>query len=217
MRDTKSLFFIGLVQLISISLFSCSAFCRERNPPEIQALIGMKIPPKTEQKVVFDKETGRYELRESISRGKIPLFTPVDQELLTNYKNTNSFGFEAGYIGKTACLLVVLLSRDQSFEISDAIAIHPGVPEWQMRNGKVVYDSRRYRLSTECSYSEPKKAIGGYIHLIGFVKPLKNKSDCAHVSGRVGQAWGVDGDTGKILEISTADLKCSYFTMDDCE
>jgi len=88
--------------------------------------------------------------------------------------------------------------------------------EWRLVEGKVVPVSGRYRLSTSCEFKKQAKDVSRYVRLLGLVKPEKGKANCAHDSGQIKQAWGINKESGRIESITTKGLKCPYITMDDC-
>lgn len=202
--------------VISVGLAPCCAYCRSPNPPEVQALIGMMIPPATKQmQVLVDKKTGRLETREKKVSGDIPGFTPINGTLLSQDKNSYSLGFDEGFINRIPGFIVTKIYADLSLELIDVISLPPALVEWRLLKGKVVYVTDRYRLSPSCESKGSTSDLGVYVRVVGLVKPERGKSDCAHESAMVRRAWGISED-GHISEIETSGLKCHYITMNDC-
>lgn len=203
--------------ILALVLVSENAFCREPNPPEVQALIGMKIPPRTKMVRVTNKQTGETQEMEKMAPGVIPGFTDVGGEMLAYSKDSYAIGLKEGFIHKIPVFVVDRLDyKNFNLKIVDAQALPPELLEWRLVAGKIDYVSGRYRLSADCEFKDKTKDVSRYVRLLGLVKPEKGKTDCAHNSDQVKQAWGIDGRNSRIESIPTEGLKCAYITMDDC-
>lgn len=166
-------------------------------PPEVKALIGMKLPPKIVGRTPAD----------------IPGFYQMSGALIwTEEKQGNALTYDEGVVGdKWPVFIVGRISSDKSAEILDAQMLPANLIEWRLDNGNRKYLEGRYRFSVNCKIKEKDTRI-----ILGLVKPEKGKSDCAHFSSRVKLAWQVDRQSGRITPMPTKGMKCEYITMSAC-
>lgn len=142
-------------------------------PPEVKAIIGMKLSPKV---------VGR-------KQAEIPGFHRITGALIGQDElQGNMLAYDEGVVGdKWPVFIVVRIASDQSAEILDAQMLPANLIEWRLVDGNRKYLEGRYRFSVNCKIEEEDKRL-----IMGLVKPEKGKSDCAHFSRRVKQAWQVD-------------------------
>lgn len=185
-------------------LWSQPAHAREPNPPEIQALVGMKISPKN-----------------NTTPGSLADFRRVEGSLLVlDPDNQTWIGMptlDFGFFDNTPVFILSRISSDKSTEIMDVQMLPKAVLEMQLKDGKVVANHNGYRFSEHCNLLNPAVGMKDLFWIFGLVKPEKGKSDCTHNSRRVFKAWRVDQRNGNIEEIQPDNVQCEYFTMDNCD
>lgn len=180
---------------------------RDKNPPEVKALIGLRI--------AFDNP--------AISRNKIPGFHEVGGSVLADIANDSmpyALVLDEGFVNNRPTFLISKsMGHATSIEVLDAQVIPPELYEFRLNLKKkgsppVDYLPGRYSLSEGCSYNI---AANDERIIIGLVKPEIGKEDCAHYSRRVGRAWRIDRKTGRIEAISTKGLQCYCVAEGNCE
>lgn len=205
MKNTSKQHFFLVLALCSFVLIlrGQSAYARDTNPPEIQVLVGMKIPPKN-----------------NTTPGGTPGFRSVAGGLLVlapgNKTWTGIPSLNVGFFYKTPIFILSRLYPDKSAEIMDVQTLPKTVLEMQLKDGKVIANINGYRFSENCSQLNPTTRKNELSWYFGLVKPEKDKLDCTHNSRRVFKAWRVDQRNGKIEEIPSHTMQCEYFTMDNC-
>jgi hypothetical protein len=182
---------LGWLLLASALLASNAQCADEPLPPEVKALIGMKLPPK----VVGKKQA------------LIPDFKEVGGALVdTDEKQGSSLAYSEGVVGnKWPVFIVERIASDRSAEILDAKMLPENLIEWRHDDGNIKFLKGRHTFSEDCHTEEQGTQL-----IFGLVKPEKGKSDCAHYSGRVKRAWQVDRQSGQITPIPTKGIKCEY-------
>jgi hypothetical protein len=180
---------------------------RDKNPPEVKALIGMRI----------------FSDNPATPHGDIPGFHQVNGSVIaeiTDQSMPYSLLLKEGFLNSTPVFLICKKNKGATaIEVLDAQAIPPELYEYRLNLKKkdsppVDYLLGRYRLSEYgCSYGDTSKDQ----IIIGLVKPEVGKKDCGHYSRQVGRAWKIDSKTGRIGKMSTAKLQCYYLTMGNCE
>lgn len=196
-------------------LFSDSAYCGDPVPPEVQALVGVRVPPTTRQQYNFNVKTGERKTRVEASPGAVPGFTEVEQVLIVK-RQAYSLGFVAGFIRSTPAFFVDRINSDFSREIIDAKPLPPTIYEHRLVRGEMVSSGGWGRLASWCDFDSPSRDVSKYLVTIGLVIPQKGKANCAHFSKQVVRAWGIE-ESGRIEDISSEGLVCHYVTHDVCE
>src|SRR5712691_614874 len=168
-------------------------------PPEVKALIGLKVPPE-----VAGKKTPR-----------IPNFTSRGGAIgfgIDKKRCPGQSGYKEGVVGgRWPVFLIDCIYPDLSVEILDAQTFPENLLEWRFEGGKFQYTKDRFRFSDACRASEAENR-----RIFGLVKPEEGKADCAHFSNRVERAWLIDKRSGRITPLAPKGLQCHYETMSSC-
>lgn len=205
-----------------MSVMAGSAYCRDISlPPEVQALIGMKIPP------VIKGEAG----------GSIPGFFVLGSSAAVTGSGSSpiiegmEIGFETGVLASGRPMLFVRgHDKNLTTKIFDALMLPPDLIDWYfegnfeyaLQHGQAHPDryfkwywqtgqTGRFILSETCWSHK-----GDDRYIIGLIKQEKGKETCSHYSKRVKQAWLINKQSGRLAPISTRGLQCHYISMDDC-
>ena len=182
-------------------------------PPEVQALISMKLPPvRIEGKDIKSVKPYPPDFVRMVPTS-IPEFIYVDGALIyENDKPKYSLGYSAGFAdGKWPVFTLERIYEDKSKEILDAQMLPAELIEWQLVDKKTKHLKGRFRLSESCRASSEDNRI-----IFGLVKAERGKSDCGHFSRRVKMAWLIDQQTGRINPMSARGLQCYFLTMSEC-
>lgn len=182
--------------MCSLAMQPCSARDqKEVLPPEVNAMIGMKIPPK---------ENGRG--------GDIPKFTRLGGALVQEDELGNALAYEEGLIdGKWSVFVVERILRDKTTEILDVQLLPVSLIQWQFVGEKVVFLKNRYQLSNHCQKQPDDSRI-----IFGLVKARRGKSDCGHFSQNVERAWQINKSTGQISSVPANGLQCYFLEISEC-
>ncbi len=154
-------------------------------PPEVKALIGLKVPPE-----VVGKKPPR-----------IPNFIHHGSAVLggvgKNFPGCHP-GYAEGVVGaRWPVFYVECIYPDKSVEILDVQMLPENLLEWRFEGGKFQYTKDRFRLSEVCRTNEADTR-----RIFGLVKPEEGKADCAHFSKRVERAWLIDKRSNEQLLLS---------------
>lgn len=214
---SKPHFSLALI-LCAFALIFCesSAHARDANPPEIQALVGVTIPPEIKNVKTLSGVTRAVKVP-----GKLLGFRRVEGSLLVRAPGSKALaglpGLDVGFIDKTPIFYLSSMYPDMTTEILDVQTLPKADLEMQLKDGKIVANSNGYRFSEHCSLLNPTGGENDMLWYFGLAKPEKGKTDCTHDSRRVFKVWRVDQHNGKIEEIPSATMQCEYFTMDSCD
>lgn len=180
---------------------------RDKNPPEVKALIGMRISSDNP----------------ATPHGDIPGFHPVNGSVIAEIEDQSLpylLLLKEGFLNNTPVFLIGKKNKGRTAtEVLDAQVIPPELYEFSLnpkKKGSPPVDDipGRYSLSEGCSYN----IVGNDERIIiGLVKPEIGKEDCAHYSRRVGRAWRIDRKTGRIDAIPTKGLRCYCVAEGNCE
>jgi hypothetical protein len=179
-----------------MSVLAENAYCVDMSlPVEVQALIGMKIPP-----IIAGKASAN-----------IPNF-------VSKTSGWGAISFDEGIVGdKWPVFIVELINADRSREVLDVQLLPNNLIDWRYLGReseqleKFKHVKNRFSFSTSCRVDERDERL-----VFGLVKPEKGKQTCSHFSKRVKLAWLIDRQSGKISPMQTQGLQCFYLTMDDC-
>lgn len=190
-------------------------------PPEVRALIGMKIPP-----VIKGKASGS--IPGFFGLGSSAAMTGSGSDAIIE---GSSVGFQTGVLASGRPMLFVTgHDKDLTTKIFDALMLPPDLIDWYFE-GDFEYalqhdqahpdryfkwywqtgQTGRFVLSETCRSHEDDERI-----IIGLIKQQKGKEGCSHYTKRVKQAWLIDKQSGRLMPISTKGLQCHYITVDDC-
>ena len=155
----------------------------EVTPPEVKALIGMKIPPKAQ---------GR--------RGEVSGWVN-----LWGSGIVNSIFFEV-WQRENITILAIGSSIDQSTSILDARVIQGDLLWYYTKDGKTKWKKNEmqwYRITETCwrDNAEQKEII------IGMWRYEPN-SKCTDTSTLVKKAWILNPENGRLTDIPTQDVSC---------
>lgn len=199
---------------VGMSVMAGSAYCRDISlPPEVQALVGMKIPPVIKGKV-------------SVARGSIPGFFMLGSSGSGETSDGRNIGLETGVLASGRPMLFVTgIHKDLTTEILDVLMLPPDLIDWYFE-GNFEYEFQhhkanperhfkwrtgRFTLSESCRSNKGDERI-----ILGLIKQEKGKETCSHYSKRVKQAWLIDKQSGRLTPISTWGLQCHYISEEDC-
>lgn len=161
-------------------------------PPEVKALIGMKIPPKISGK----------------SGAPIPKFITFGGGMLNrkigNETSRKELIFEEGIVNEKWPVFIVYASHaDKTREILDARLLPKELINWRYANGKIkrLEEGSPLIFSTDCLY---KKGDGRII--FGLENP---KFEHEGMSIRIERAWEINPQSGHIESISTEGITCA--------
>lgn len=195
------------VIIAGFSGYANAADPRDKNSPEVKALIGMRISSDNP----------------ATPHGDISGFHQVNGSVIAEITDKSmpySLLLKEGFLNKTPVFLICKKNKGATAtEVLDAQTIPSELYEYRLNLKKkgsppVDYLSGRYRLSEYgCSYGDTAKDQ----IIIGLVKPEVGKKDCGHYSRQVGRAWKIDSKTGRIGDVSTTRLQCYYLAMGNCE
>ncbi len=161
-------------------------------PPEVKALIGMKIPP-----VIKDREPGRTPKFIRFSEGML-------NRQIGNETPKAELGYEEGIIGeKWPVFIVSAVHKDLTIEILDIHLLPKNLINWRYINGEVKRLEKGifYIFSVDCLYREGNERI-----IFGLEDPKVERDG---MSTRIIRAWEVDQQNGHIKSISTRNITCA--------
>lgn len=216
-------FFLMFSVIAWMSLIAGSAYCEDIPlPPEVQALVGMEIPP----------------VIKGDARGSIPGFFMLGSSgPLSRYginetaDGRSSFGLETGVLANgRPMLFVTVIHKDLTTDILDALMLPPDLIDWYFE-GDFEYafqhdqahpdryfkwywqagQTERFVLSESCGSNKDDKRL-----IIGLIKQEKGKETCSHYSKRVMLAWLIDKRSGRLMPMPTRGLQCHYISEEDC-
>lgn len=183
---------------LTVALMLSARVWAEIEPPEIKALVGMKIPPAIEGK----------------ASGSIPNFVlkasgGVGGEL----DDGSNFTIEEGLYANKWHVLITSRFFEWNWgeEILAVLVLPEKLRDWEYRNG--VFEPRQegLPLSHRCRASEEDKRV-----IVGFYEQRMGK-DCAYAkSGKVKRAWMFDVHKRAFLPISTKGLWCEDPVDEEC-
>lgn len=187
------------------------SFTRSVLPPDLQALVGLTIPPRKVQVNVRDKTTGAISLREKLAPGKIPGLTNVGSGGLHG-----GLGLNEGFINSMPVLILDRQGPNQSRIIVDVVPLPPEIYWLRIVDGRIVQDLSKYSLTTVCKFKQLSKENSKYGDMIALRKPNKGKESCEHYTDQVRHAWGVVTESGRIEEIQPQSVVCLYESPNIC-
>ena len=169
-------------------------------PPEVKALIGMKLPP-----LVVGK-----------AAASIPNFISHGGSLLDE-QSGEMLAYNEGIVGgKWPVFVVQRINKERYLEVLDAQLLPADLLDWRFVDGEFKNNSDhfkfvkgRYSLSQSCQPDE------GQI-IFGLIKPENGKETCEHDTSRVKRAWNINRQNGKISSKSTKGLSCHYLLENQC-
>lgn len=193
----KKIISASLLLVCSFAMQSCSAQDeKEALPPEVKAMIGIKIPPK----IVGERG------------GDIPKFSRLGGALVKENDSGNTLAYDEGVAsGQWPVFFVERIFKDKTTEILDVQMLPENLMEWRFVGEKIVFLKNRYKLSSHCQKQPEDSRI-----IFGLVKAKKGKSDCGHFSPYVDRAWQIDQQTGEISTVPAKGLQCYFIEISEC-
>jgi len=174
--------------LFGITIANQASYARDKNPTEVEALIGMRIPAKA---------PGR--------QGSVPGWWMMGSYALDAAKRPQqSLGVEELYRDDVSIFVIDLLDeKDLSRTILDAQVIPRNLLWYNAKNGKFAQKNNRrlYRFNSMCKRAD-------FETIVGLMRPESGKEDCTHHSKQVIRAWRIDQQTGHIVDTSTQGVSC---------
>lgn len=184
--------FILFIAVGGMALLACKAQgADEALPPQVKALIGLKIPPEI---------VGQ-------SGGAIPKFTLFGGGMLNrqigNETPRAELIYDEGLVEKKWPVFIVYASHaDKTIEILDAQLLPKKRINWRYVDGKIKRLEKGNFLvfSTGCQYAKGDGRI-----IFGLEDP---KVEHEGMSTRISQAWEINSLSGRIKSISTQNISC---------
>lgn len=184
-----------LVATVALTLSACVS--AEIEPPEIKALIGMKIPPAIEGK----------------ASGNIPDFVSVGSLLGVDFEDGFSFAFEEGLYANKWYVLIAsrFFEWFRGEEIVAVLVLPEKLRNWEYRNG--IFEPRREGLpfSRRCRSSEDDKRV-----IVAFYEQRIGKNCVYARSDKVKRAWMFDVHKRAFFPIPTKGLWCEDPVDEEC-
>lgn len=168
-------------------------YARDKNPPEVNALIGMRIPP-----IITGKKSG-----------PVPGWTSIGGASLNN----DWVHVEQMHSALNTAIVAIRRDKDRNGLILDAKALPSRLLTYDLINNKTrlrKYWYQHYSIGSQCERNNG-------VSVVGLMRPEPGKHDCNHESRQVIKAWQIDMKNGRIIEIQPTGVRC-YFDRaeDDC-
>lgn len=191
----RSLTLALLAAVGSMALLANALAADEAMPPEVKALIGMKLPP-----LVVGKSAAR-----------VPRLVVKDGGVLRNDDAGGVLGMDLGlFADKWPIVAIVKINSERATEITDVLMLPPDLINWRLKNGKFV-GVVGLDLSTYCRANDDDRRI-----IFALIKQEKGNETCEHFTKRINRAWLIDEISGRITKIPTEGLSCKYQAVDPC-
>lgn len=158
-------------------------------PPEVKALIGMRIP--SEKQGEFGRIQG-WKRKGSIILNIFP-------------KQRQTMGVDELYRDDMSIFAIVLTDETGwSMTVLDVRVLPRHLLNYNVKNGEIVWkkSARAYRFENTCYL--PKETV------VAIARPEKGKEDCTHTTRQIKRAWKIDRETDRISEIPTQGVSCSF-------
>lgn len=174
-----------------------TSYARDKNPPEVEALIGMRIP---------SEKQGSF--------GKIPGWKTKGWTALSiSPRPQQDMSVEELYRDDEFIFIIKLFDKkDWSTTILDAQILPLRLLEYQTKNGELVWKKNTQGYNFESMCQNPQLDT-----VVGLMRPEPGKEICTHKSKQVQRAWKIDKKTGHITEIPPQGVSCHWETEDFCE
>lgn len=186
----RGLVFDVLAVTVCMTLLAGNARGAENAMPlEVRALIGMRI--QSEKQGEFGNVKG----------WKFKGWTTLN--IFPNPGQT--IGVEELYRDDMSIFAIVLTDKtDWSMTVLDVRVLPRQTLNYNVKNGEIVWkkSARAYRFENMCYL--PKETV------VAIARPEKGKEDCTHTTKQIKRAWKVDQETGRISEIPTQGVSCSF-------
>jgi len=177
---------VGMSQIATadvVSKIKARTHTEQQLPADIKALIGLKIP---------DMESG--------GKGGIPSWSLKGGSLV----GKQQFGVEQWYRGGEFIFLVRRLD-DAGRIVLDARVLPRHLLAYHEKNGDLVFEQRSSKYSFESMCYRLKDEL-----VVGLMRPERGKEDCTHTTKRLKRAWKIDAQNGRISDIPTQGVSCSF-------
>lgn len=192
-------FAVGLMQLLLLAFLSADAFCREPNPPEIQALIGTKIPD--------DPSYG------GPGRRVGELANVVEGWACLGGSTSREFGIESCYhrSGLSALIAYRRNPEDEPYSVvTDVIGFRSMdilVP-YEVREKLGIKRGRKKQVLSHLSCETTNgENISPMVIAVG--KPAADMpKNCPHFTHRISGAWRIDVGNMRLARYPVKDVMC---------
>ncbi len=157
----------------------------ESLPSEVRALVGMKIPDM-----------------EPSGKGGIPGWHSKRGTLLGKQR----VGVEELYRGSTFIFLVSGLDETGKNRTVLGVQVLPlNLLSYYEKDGELMFTrhSKKYQFESLC-YRQKGEIV------VGLMRPERGSEDCRHTTKQIKRAWSIDEQSGRISEISTQGVSCSF-------
>jgi hypothetical protein len=164
---------------------------RDKNPPEVEALIGKQIP-----------------------RIGIPGWSKLSGSLFeSSQQSAQAMGLEVMDRGGKSIFLIELIDTKNDYATVLDAQILPKQPRYDAKGkpiGSRKENARLYSFTEGCQRENAEAVI------VGTALPEQDKEHCGHWTKRVQRAWMIDPQTGRITEISPEGVSCLIESEYDC-
>lgn len=185
---------------------------RDKNPPEVDALIGIRISPVVVNVDILERgESGGHRLRPTLRKqlGPIPGWDAIGGASL----NDDWVSVPQIYSAHHSAIAVVRRDKDLDRLILDAQVLPSKLLTYELINKTTrlrKHWHRYYSVGSYCARSDGEVVVG-------LMRPETGKHNCIHYSHQVIKAWQVNLKDGQLKEISPTGVVCHYFDAeDDC-
>jgi hypothetical protein len=189
----RNLLFLLLAMASGMAIPTSNAqVADEPLPPEVEVLIGMRIPPKIVGK----------------RGGDIPNFVLFGGGMLNkqigNEMPRAELVFDEGIVSEKWPVFIVSASHtDRTLEILDVRLLPKKLISWRYANGKIKGAGKgdHFIFSTDCLYAKGDGRI-----IFGLEDPTVEHKG---FSTRIERAWEIDQQSGHIKTIPTRNITCA--------
>lgn len=202
MKKKRGLFYVFIIVSWLIGATPAS-LAGEKNPPEVEALIGMRLK--------------WFPVAGSGKNEEIPGWTFKRWASLNiSPQPKQSIGVEEIYQGNGSFAFVVDLAdaANRIRTILDAQALPRQLLGYTVKKDKIVWKKNTRQLY----HFEPMCERAIHETVVGLMRPETGKEDCIHKSKRVLRAWIINEQSGRISEITPRGVSCYWGDAEyDCQ
>lgn len=175
-----------LALLVVVTLTLSARASAEIEPPEVKALVGMKIPPAIAGK----------------ARGSIPNFILKEGESR----------FEEGmYADKWHVLIATSVDANLTTEILAVLVLPEKLRSWEYKNGEFKPRREGFPFTYQCHASEDDKRV-----IVGFYEQRVGENCVYARSDKVKRAWMFDVHKRAFIPIPAKRLWCEDAVDEEC-
>lgn len=186
-------------------------------PPEVKALIGMKLPPVRVEGKDIKRDPRLKPLPQDyvqIQPASIPGWKPNGGWLLDKLSESKqNVGVEKLYRDDLLIFVVDLIDgNDKNKIILDAQVLPQKLLRYYVKNGAIEEKKKTrglYEFNAMCERDASEI-------IVGLMRPEAGKEDCQHKTTQVSRAWKIDSRTGHITTIPANGVTCLVPAEDWC-